>query len=383
MRFHLYPGRGVTLLALHPVFALTGAADVITGPLLPSLAHSFALTDSQSGVLLSAIFAGTAVGALLCRGNYARVITLGLVGLACSCTCFIWITRPLLYPCAFFFGVGTGAAMTGVSLFTGRNYPERRAATLTLLNFTWSLGAMLAPLLVARLVAYASWHAVYAALAAAAALAALAMGFTLRDSEEAMRPTPETTGLRNLRLVALFALFFFMEVGMESTFGAWTSTYVLRAAHTTVELAAVAAAFYWAGFLAVRGLSPLVMPRVGSWRLLRIALLGTLGAAVLLIASSSPLLLFAAIFLTGAAIASIFPVALAAFLDRARHSSDTRFILALSGFGGVFFPWLVGALSAHTGSLRTGLLAAPATLLAMFALLPALGACGGNAEDAT
>ncbi|MGB8030087.1 MAG: MFS transporter [Terracidiphilus sp.] len=383
MRFHLDPGRGVTLLALHPVFALTGAADAITGPLLPSLAHSFALTDSQSGVLLSAVFAGTAVGALLCRGNYARVLTLGLLGLACSCTCFVWMTRPLLYPCAFFFGVGTGAAMTAVSLFTGRNYPERRAATLTLLNFTWSLGAMLAPLLAARLMAYASWRAVYAALAVAAALAALAMGFTLRDSEEAVRPTPETSGLHNLRLVALFALFFFMEVGMESTFGAWISTYVLRTVHTTVELAAAAAAIYWAGFLAVRGLSPLVLSHVSSWRLLRISLLWVLGAAVLLVASASPLLLVVAIVLAGAAIAPIFPVALAAFFDRARHSSDTRFILALSGFGGAFFSWLVGALSARTGSLREGLLVAPATLLAMFALLPLLGTRAGSAADAT
>ena len=79
------------------------------------------------------------------------------------------------------------------------------------------------------------------------------------------------------------------------------------------------------------------------------------------------------LLLLGAAMAPIFPIALSAFLDRARHSSDTSFLFALSGFGGSVFPWLVGSISAHTGSLRAGLLIGPSTLLAMIALLPLLG----------
>lgn len=372
MRFRLQPGRPGALLALHPIFALTGVADVITGPLLPSLARTFALTDSQSGVLFSAVFAGTAVGALLCRGNYARVLTLALLAMACGAAGFAFVARPLLYPCAFFFGVGTGTAMTAISLFTGRNYPERRAATLTLLNFTWSLGAMMAPLLAARLLAVASWRSAYLLLAALALLAALVVGLVLRDSEETARSTEETAGLRNLRLMALFALFFFLQVGMESTFGAWISTYVLRSTHITVALAAATAAIYWTGFLAARGLSPLALLRMRPERMLKLALFTAAAAAALLLAATSPALLFTAILLLGAALAPIFPVALAAFLDRARHSSDSRYILALSGFGGTLFPWIVGTISAQTGSLRMGLLVGPVTLLAMTMLLPAL-----------
>jgi len=372
MRLRLPAGRSKMLLALHPAFALTGVADTIAGPLLPSLARAFHLSDSQSGVLLSAIFAGTAIGALLCRGNYARVMTLGLLALSASCAGLAWTARPLLYMWALCFGIGTGAAITSINLFTGRNYPERRAATLTMLNFTWSLGALLAPLAAARLLAIGSWRTVYLALAGAAALAAVVVGLTIRDREEAARETAETAGLRNLRLVALFAVFFFLEVGMESTFGAWISTYVLRATHTTVTLAAAAAAIYWSGFLVARGLSPLVLLRIRPGRLLVWALLTALGAATLLVATGSPLVLGAAILLLGAALAPVFPVALATFLDRARHSSDSRFILAFCGFGGTLFPWLVGAISASAGSLRMGLTAGPVTLLAMIALLPVL-----------
>jgi fucose permease len=370
LRLHSRPGK--MLLVLHPVFALTGAVDVITGPLLPSLARTFHLSDGQSGVLFFRVFAGTAVGALLCRGNYTRVLTLGLMALACSCAYVALIARPLLYPWAFCFGCAVGAAMTAISLFAGRNYPAQRAATLTKLNFTWSVGALVAPLLASRLLAVSSWRAAYLALAGASLAAGIAVSVTLRDSDEAPRETPETSGLRNLQLVALFAIFFFLEVGMESTFGAWISTYVLRATHATVTLAAAATAIYWAGFLAARGLSPLLLLRMRPARLLQYTLSVALGAAALLILRGSPLLLGAAIFLLGAALAPVFPIALAGFFDRARHSSDTRFILALSGFGGSIFPEIAGAISSHTGSLRIGLMTGPVTLLVMIAMLPLL-----------
>ncbi|MFP5204362.1 MAG: hypothetical protein ACLGSH_03290, partial [Acidobacteriota bacterium] len=83
-----------------------------------------------------------------------------------------------------------------------------------------------------------------------------------------------------------------------------------------------------------------------------------------------------AILLLGLALAPVFPVALAGFFDRARRSSDSRFVLALSAFGGAVFPWLAGAISTHAGSLRIGLLTLPMTLLLMAAMLPLLGVAG-------
>ncbi len=360
------------LLVLHPVFALTGVADAITGPMLPSLARSFRLSDSQSGLLLFSIFAGMATGALLCRGNYARILRLGLLAMAITCAVFPWIPRPLLYPFGLFLGASIGAPMTATSLFVGRNYPARRASTLTMLNFTWSVGAMLAPLFAARILAVSSWNSVYVVLAGASSLAAIGVHFTIRDSSEAPREAAQFTGLRNFRLVALFAVFFFLEVGVESAFGAWISTFMLRTALTAVSFAAGATAIYWSGFLVSRALSPLLLLRILPGRVLQIALITSLGAAILLVASSSVSMLAAAILLLGMSLAPIFPVALAIFFGRARHSSDSRFVLAFSGFGGSVFTGLVGWISSYSGSLRIGLFAGPSTLLVMVALLPIL-----------
>lgn len=358
------------LWVLHPAFALTGVADAITGPMLPALARAFHLSDSQSGFLVFCVFAGMASGALLCRANYARALSRGLFAMAIASVLFPWVSRPILFPSAFIFGVSVGIPMTAISLFAGRNYTEHRAATLTILNFSWSLGALLAPLLAARLLAVATWRSVYLVLAMCAALLALATSLTVRDTAETARITPETTGLLNVRLVTLFAAFFFLEVGMESTFSAWLSTYVLRTAGIGIAQAAAATAIFWTGFLASRGLSPFLLLRVSPGSLLRVMLASALAASTLLLATRSSLLTAAAILLLGVALAPVFPVALSAFFDRARHTSDSRFILAFSGFGGSLFPWLVGSISARSGSLRLSLLVGPAVLLVMTLMLP-------------
>jgi FHS family glucose/mannose:H+ symporter-like MFS transporter len=364
--------RRATLWVLHPAFALTGAADAITGPLLPSLAQTFHLSDNQSGLLVFCAFAGMASGAFLCRGNYAHTLTRGYLAMMFACALFPWVPRPALYPGAFLLGVTVGVPMTAVSLFAGRNYAQRRAATLTMLNFSWSAGALLAPLLAARLLAVATWRSVYLVLAGWAVLSAIATSLFIRDSVETARVTPETTGLRNVRMVALFATFFFFEVGLESTFAAWISTYVLRAAGLAMTVAAAATAVFWTGFLASRALAPLALLRIRSGSLLRVALVTALAASALMLAAPRTLLIGVAILLLGAAMGPVFPVALAAFFDRARHTSDSRFILAFSGFGGSVLPWLVGLISSESASLRAGLLVGPAVLLTMTLMLPSL-----------
>jgi len=77
--------RDPRLLVLYPVFALSGVADVITGPMLPSLARTFNLSDSRSDNLLFLIFADMATGALLCRGFYLQILKFGPLALALEC----------------------------------------------------------------------------------------------------------------------------------------------------------------------------------------------------------------------------------------------------------------------------------------------------------
>src|SRR5579863_1788216 len=147
--FRRSPAR--TLIVLHPVFALTGVCHAIGGPLLPSLQPTFRLNDGQAGFLLFAYFAGTSLGALLCGRRHARALAFGFLALTLAALGVAATNRVFLYPAFLLFGICVGVPMTSVSMLVGRTFGARSAAPLTFLNFSWSAGALLAPLLAARL----------------------------------------------------------------------------------------------------------------------------------------------------------------------------------------------------------------------------------------
>ena len=375
MRWGTGSSGGRALVILHPAFVLTGVLHAIGGPLMPSLAVAFQLKDSQSGLLFLLYFGGTSLGAVICRGNYARNLWLGLTGAAICCLGVAW-TGPALLPLWFLFlGISVGDAMSAVNLYAGRNFVERCAPVLTALNFTWSIGAFLAPLLAAHVLSHASYRTAYEVLAAASALGAILCGLLLRDGPEPSRPRLAMRASANLRFVFVFAMAAFLQVGIENTAAAWLSTYALRMTGESVALAAAASSFYWTGFLGSRGLASLVLLRVQPKRVFRLATVSGVIAGIVLAIVSSTAGRDTAMLLLGASLAPIYPLVLAGSFARTRQTADSRWVLATAGFGGSVLPWFAGWLSSHAGSMRTGILTIPAALLLLAALLPDIVKC--------
>ncbi len=361
-----------TLAVLHPVFALTGVLHTVGGALLPSLAGRFQLSDSSSGLLFLLYFAGTSLGALLCRGSYARLITIGFAGMVCTCLAVASCPRSLLAPAFLLLGISVGVPMSAVTLFVGRAYPARCAPLLTFLNFSWSIGALCAPLIAARVLMHHTYQAAYILFACASAVASLASTLVLKDGPEAMQGPLDTRTNTALYLIAVFAFAAFLQVGIENTVAAWLPTYALRTAAAGLVLAAASTSFYWAGFLCSRGLSSLLLLRAEPMRVFRIAVAIAFIAALLLVFAPSLPVRNIAMFLLGASLAPTYPLVLAGFFARSRHTADSRWILFTAGFGGSVLPWLAGFISSHSGSIRTGMLTIPVGLLLMALLLPAL-----------
>ena len=369
--FKTSPAR--TLALLHPVFALTGILHTVGGALLPSLAARFQLNDSASGLLFLLYFAGTSLGALLCRGSYARLITIGFAAMICTCLAVAASPRPLLAPVFLLLGISVGVPMSAVTLFVGRAYPNRCAPLLTFLNFSWSIGALSAPLIAARVLTQHSYRAAYILFAIASTVAAIACGLILRDGPEPTHSFGDSAiAPTTLRLVAVFAFTAFLQVGIENTVAAWLPTYALRTAGSGVVLAAASSSFYWAGFLSSRGLSSLLLLRAAPTRVFRVAVVLAFASALLLEFAPSVATRNLAMFLLGTALAPTYPLVLAGFFARSRHTADSRWILFTAGFGGSVLPWIAGFISTHTGSLRAGMLTIPAALLIMAFILPNL-----------
>jgi FHS family glucose/mannose:H+ symporter-like MFS transporter len=361
-----------TLTLLHPVFLLTGILHAIGGPLLPSVATAFHLNDSQSGLLFLLYFVGSSLGALLCIGSYARIIAVGFIAIVVSCLAVAIVPWPVLLPVFLLLGISVGLPMSAVSLFVGRSFPQRSASVLAFLNMSWSAGALIAPLLAACILVHRTFRTAYLLLAAASAIAAFVCARFLRDAPELPRSGGNLRGVANLRLIFVFAVATFLQVGVENTAAAWLSTYMLRIAGSGAVFAATLSTLYWVGFLVSRGFAALVLLYVKPAVVLFTTVTIALGAAVLLATAPSVSVGAIAMFLLGIALAPTYPLLIAQSFSRVRQVSDTRWILAASGFGGSVLPWLTGWISSRSGSIRAGIATIPAALLLMSLLLPFL-----------
>lgn len=339
---------------------------------MPSIAGSFHLRDSQSGLLFFLYFSGSSVGALLCRWNYARTVTIGFA-VAAACCVGVANAGPGMLPVVFFLlGIGVGVPMSAISLYVGRAFPERCAPILTFLNFVWSLGALAAPLIASRILTRDTYRSAYDWLAAASLAAAIVCGVLLREAPEPARHDAGVARASSLFLIVAFALAAFLQVGVENTSTAWLSSYVMREAGIGAALAAAATSVYWFGFLASRGASSLVLLRARTRVVFGAAIGLSFAASLALALEPSTLKHQAVMFLLGVGLAPIYPLLIAEFLKRAKHTSEARWVMAAAGFGGSVTPWLAGWISSQTGSLRLGMFTIPASLALMVMLLPML-----------
>lgn len=337
---------------------------------MPSLAVEHRLTDSRIGLLFFLYFVGTSLGAFLSIGNYARAIALGFFGMAACCIAVAYASAPMLPLALFLLGITVGVPMSGVSLYVGRAFPETCASMLTILNFSWSAGALLAPIYGARVLMYYDYRVAYDLLAIVAVAAGIACAVVVRDTPEPVRYRVSVSRSTTLHFILVFALAAFLQVGIENTSAAWLSTFVFRVSDNGIVHAAAVTTFYWVGFLASRGVASVILRRVQASLLLRISVGVALVAAMLLTYAPSNTSRDLAMFVLGVALAPIYPLIIARFFAHASHTSHTRWILFTAGFGGSVLPWIAGWVSAHTGNLRMGILTIPLALVLMVGILP-------------
>jgi fucose permease len=355
-RYDLGPVLGIQAMEL-----ITGIGLTLLGSGLPALAALWRLNDASSGRLLLAVFAGSAIGAMLVRPPFHRNLAAGMAMIAASMAALALSGGHALFLLFLLFGTGLGLAMTANSVLTGDRYPERRAAMLTLLNFSWSAGAAISPFAVQFAIHRAGVKGLFWSMAAAAALSAL-LALALRDRRTAAAALadsrqPAAAHVRSSkRVVAFFAIFGLLYCGTEAALGGWVLTYVHRLDFQLSAAPPLAASCFWLSLLVGRGIAPAVLLRVREEALLGVALISAfIGVAALLTLHSLPAVMLSAA-VAGFSMAPIFPVCVSIFMSLARNPAQTRWMFAIAGVGSATLPWATGQLAARTGSLHTGLL---------------------------
>ena len=362
------------LSLFHAAMLLSGFGTVFLGPVLPSLAASAHATDSGSGLFFTAQFIGAFFGGIttsqrlffcLIRGLSAAFAGFLLLALSSGLGAGVVWDVIALVPLGF----GVGQMLTSVNLLAAQRFQERRSSVLSLINFTWSLGAVTAPFLLGSILSTVALPAVLCAVTILfAAICAWAF-WTVRGhlSESDQQTHPTQLHLPKTAFVA-FAAMLLLYGGVETCLSGWITTFGTRYGNATLRISTLGATALWLGIVAGRALAPVVLRVVRE----RIFLLGTLSVAtvivILLSRASGAVSITVLAAVLGLSLAPWFPLVLSAMLSRGATARETGVIIALSGIGAAVLPLLLGVISRATGSLRTALFVPLAGLILLLAL---------------
>lgn len=361
---------------MHLSFLFSGAGTLLLGPTLPLFAQRWHLHDSDSGLLIAAQFAGLFFGAIALWPSLRRSLLSGyLVAGSGFLLLALCLTRPGGYVPAIFalflLGLGLGQVTTTVNLLSALSTAaaQRRSAALSLLNFTWSAGAVLAPLIAGFTIAHASLLTLLLAFPVWACLLFAVAARTLPAMAHAQaKPEARQAGIGNAVLAYYFALFL-LYGGLEATVSGWLSTYTLRYTPLGVAAAAYATSALWISFALGRALAALIL-RFTPERALRIAgVLLAAGAAAALRGAHTGLAIAVCASLIGLGLGPFFPVTFSILVSKHPAPRQAGAATANIGLGSAIFPYITGLLSTHMGSLQIAMLTPLAIALALLLMI--------------
>lgn len=348
-----------SLSVMHAAFLLAGFATLLLGPILPLLSRQWRLDDSHAGMLLLAQFTGATLGGATISRRLPRALLLGLALAAVGFLLFAYAPA-LWFACAGLLlgGFGVGRIIASVNILAGARYTESRGSALSQLNFSFSLGALLSPLMAANVVPAVGLRLLLTVFVAAFVLVALFLSWQLREALPKETIALQNAGIRPLvrHLFFLFVFILFLYGGLETCFGGWLTTYALRYGSGSLVLSQYTLVLLLCGLTGGRALSAWLLLRVPEVLLMRFSLVLTIGLAGALVFTMNGILLGVLAVLLGACLSPIFPVSFALLMARHPSARQAGLVLAASGLGAAAIPWLMGVISTHAGGLRPALL---------------------------
>ncbi len=346
------------------------------GPSLPFFADNIGISLRAASSFITGRSFGYLLGSLLGGRLYDRLAGNQLLAGTLLLTAAALLVLPavgsqwVLVGMLVLVGIGQGFIDVGGNILLVWTHGERVGPFMNGMYFFAGVGSFLAPLIVAQSVLRSgSIRAGYAVLAALLLPAAV---WLLRQPSPPRPVVDEQTVSApiNYRLLIIFAIFFFLYVGAEVSFGGWLFAYVqaLPAPETT---AGFLTSLFWGavtvGRLAiipfVTRLRPMLIVSGCLWAILAGLLLVGLGK------QGSIWLVGGGVFVVGAAMAPIFPTTLAMAERRmVLTGTVTGLLFSSASAGGMFLPWIIGRYFESAGSQSLVVILTVSTICALAVL---------------
>lgn len=364
-------------LAAYVSFVPIGIATVLLGPMLPILSAQWSLNYAEAGRLFPVQYVASTVavaisGVLVSRYGFRFTIRTGLFLISAGLALLLFGPKWLAMLCIAAYGAGNGVSVPAANLMVAELNPRHRSATLNLLNFCWSAGAVVCPFLVA---AAAKTHHVSLFLLIVAAFSFLvALFFTvvaLVEPAPVENANTRTSALirRQLPLFLILAVLFFLYVGTENGFGFWIASFARSLGSLTAAVALMTPSFFYAALTVGRLAAPFLLRNISEVRLVQAGLLfAGAGMAGMIISHELPGVALSACA-AGLGLSSVYPITIAILSrDFGGASRIASIMFVLSNVGGGLFPWIVGVTSNGFGTLKAGLLVPLAGSAVMYLL---------------
>jgi fucose permease len=365
---------------MHFGLMLAGLGTALLGPILPVLAKQWGMLDSQSGLLMLAKFCGAFLGGVTVSKRLKWSLLAGMIAGAVGFGAFaVAPSMTVGCVCLFVGGFGLGQIITSVNILAGRRFTAHRGSALSMLNFSFSLGAMLSALLAAWLLPQFALKGLLEGFAMLFAFGVAALMVQLRgdrgNEEEFDAASVEAepqTGLSG-RTYLYFAGLLVLYGGLETCLSGWLTTFALRYGDKTLAVSEYTTLLLWMSLTFGRVGASAVMLRVGEKTVQRWGLaLAALFTACLAMAHSAVTIAGFAVLL-GLSLAPFFPATWALLMAERPTARQAGIVLAVSGLGAAALPWLLGVVSTRAGSLQVALVlpfAAALGLLGMSLFAP-------------
>lgn len=371
--------------AYYASFLILGLETGAEGPSLPTLARhtvsgldriSLIFVTGSTGYLLGSLLGGRLYDRL--PGHRVMAASL-LIMLATAIVYPLAAALWVLLAAALIMGFGKGALDVGCNTLLQWQRGDRAGPYLNGLHFTFGLGSLIAPILLAQIILRT--HDIYWVFwtIAVVILPVMLWLWALPSPHPADHASAMNDASAPFLPVLLIALAFFLYVGAEVGFSSWLYTYAISLELADAVQAAYLTSGFWALFTFGRLLSIWIATRLGSRLILFTDFAGCFLSLVLIwLAPHSLAWLWVGSLGLGFSMASIFPTILILAGERMRVSGTiTGWFLLGAGAGGMLLPWWIGNALASTGPLSMiGLVFADIALNVLVLLLFVLGKPG-------
>jgi fucose permease len=257
----------------------------------------------------------------------------------------------LLFAVFLILGTAQGALDVGGNTLLVWIHRDKVGPFMNGLHFFFGLGAFLSPIIIAQAVLmsgdiiWAYW--------ALALLTLPVFAWLLRLPSPPIRGSSKNGQDRqvNHRLVALLALFFFLHVGAEASFGGWIFTYAVEKDLANETTAAYLTSAFWGALTLGRLLAIPIAARFRPSTMLLANLVGcVVSLGVILLWPNSLGAVWLGAFGMGISIASMFPTSISLAERRMPITGQvTGWFLVGASIGGMSLPWTIGQLFESSG----------------------------------